>query len=88
VAESQGKAEDAARFFEQAAVRAESAYPRLAEGVRKRAAQAGLGATEVTLPAQASLPDSLPTDEALTPATIDPWVEKLLAPPVAPPIAP
>jgi len=82
VAESQGKADDAAKHFEEAAARADAVFPKLAESIRKRAAGAKNGAAEITLPAQAAFADIDP-QETLDPATIDPWVEKLLAPPAS-----
>jgi len=80
VAESQGNAEAAAKQFEAAAARADAVFPKLAESIRKRATGATTGSVEVALPAQASLTNEFEDMETLDPATIDPWVEKLLAP--------
>jgi len=82
VAESLGNADDARRWYEAAAVRAEPYYPWLAEQARKRAATVEQYAAAITLPAQADLPPPPPA-EPVTPVVIDEALRDLLLPDVA-----
>ncbi|MHC4080393.1 MAG: hypothetical protein ACYS15_09070 [Planctomycetota bacterium] len=79
VAESLGNAEEARRWYESAAVRADPYYPWLAEQARKRAATAEEYAVTITLPDQADLPQPPPA-EPLQPVVIDEALRELLLP--------
>ena len=79
IAETRGDVENARRFYEMAADRAEANYPDLAARVRQRAATADQYAVAVTLPAQADLPTA-PTVEPLDPVILDPALRELLLP--------
>ena len=82
VAESLGNADDARRWYEAAAVRAEPYYPWLAELARKRAATVEQYAAAITLPVQADLPKSPPA-EPVEPVVIDEALRDLLLPDVS-----
>jgi hypothetical protein len=79
VTESLGEAEEARRWYEAAAVRAEPYYPWLAEQARKRAETAGEFAVAITLPADADLPQE-PEPEPRQPVVIDQALRDLLLP--------
>jgi hypothetical protein len=79
VAESLGNAEEARRWYESAAVRAEASYPWLAAQARERASTVEEYAVAITLPAQADLPQA-PPPEPLTPVVIDEALRDLLQP--------
>ena len=80
VAESRGNLEDARKFFEQAAARAEAFYPGLAQQARANAATVMQQERVATLlPAgTATRLDRQPP--SLTPITVDPWLSKMLFP--------
>ncbi len=80
VAESRGEIDEATRWYDMAAGRAEPFYPELARRIRERAATAGEYAEPVTLPTQAELPVQ-PTPPALQPVSIDESLRDLLLPP-------
>ena len=82
VAESLGNADDARRWYEAAAVRAEPYYPWLAELARKRAATVEQYAAAITLPVQADLPQPPPA-EPVEPVVIDEALRDLLLPDVS-----
>ena len=77
VAESNGDIDEATRWYDMAAGRAESFYPQLARRVRGRAATAGEYAEPVTLPTRAQLPVQ-PPPPALQPVSIDESLRDLL----------
>ncbi len=77
VAESNGDIDEATRWYDMAAGRAESFYPELARRVRGRAATAGEYAERVTLPTRAQLPVQ-PPPPALQPVSIDESLRDLL----------
>ncbi|MHC4218967.1 MAG: hypothetical protein ACYSU7_10990 [Planctomycetota bacterium] len=78
-AESLGEADEARRWYESAATRAEPYYPWLAEQARERAATVEQFTAAVTLPAQAELPQKPPA-ESLDPVRIDGALRELLLP--------
>jgi hypothetical protein len=79
IAESRGEADEAGRWYESAAARAEPYYPWLAEQARKRAATAEEFMAAITLPAQEDLPQG-PPPEPMQPAVIDDALRDLLLP--------
>ncbi len=77
VAESNGDVDEALRWYDMAAGRAEFFYPVLARRIRERAATAGEYAEPVTLPTRAELPVA-PPPAALQPVSIDASLRDLL----------
>jgi predicted negative regulator of RcsB-dependent stress response len=80
VAESNGDIDEATRWYDMAAGRADLFYPELARRIRERAATAGEYAEPVTLPTQAELP-VVPPAPARQPVSIDEALRDLLLPP-------
>jgi len=82
VAECKGQIDEAIRWYDMAAGRAETYYPQLARRVRERAATSRDFADPITLPTQAELPTPVtPAFPAtLTPTTIDESLRDLLLP--------
>ncbi len=79
VAESKGQIDEAIRWYDMAADRAEAYYPQLARRVRERASTSGEFAEPVTLPTKAELPTpAIPA--TLVPTTIDESLRDLLLP--------
>jgi len=79
VAESKGQIDDATRWYDMAAGRAEDFYPDLARRVRERASTVGEYSEPVTLPTQDELPVPA-TPAVLQPATIEQSLRELLLP--------
>lgn len=81
VAECGQDAQQATRFFDQAATRAEKYYPALAERYRRRATEApSFSVAPVTLPRQADLPARVPLSTGLEPVAIDDVLRPLVLP--------
>ncbi len=79
VAESKGQTDEAIRWYDMAAERAEGYYPQLARRVRERASTSGEFSEPITLPTQAELPKpGIP--DILAPTTIDESLRNLLLP--------
>ena len=79
VAESRGEIEEAQRWYESAAQRAEPFYPQLAVWARQRSSTADVYAQPITLPKNDQLP-AAPPPESLEPASIDDALRPLLLP--------
>ena len=79
VAECKGQLDDAIRWYDMAADRAEAYYPELARRVRERASTTGEFTEPVALPSQAELPTPA-TPDTLAPTTIDESLRDLLLP--------
>ena len=79
VAESKGEVEQAQKYYQQAAKRAEEHYPNLALRARARAETVPQYAVEITLPKTEDLPTPAPA-EKLAPVAIDPALRDLLEP--------
>jgi hypothetical protein len=79
VAESLGDPDEARRWYEAAAARAEPFYPWLAEQARERATTVEDFTVSVALPAEADLPQK-PSPEPVQPVVIDPALRDLLLP--------
>ncbi len=79
VAESKGQIDEASRWYDMAAVRADDFYPELARRVRDRAATVGEYTEPVTLPTQFELPVRA-TPPVRQPATIEQSLRELLLP--------
>ncbi len=79
VAESKGQIDEASRWYDMAAGRAQDFYPDLARRVRDRASTVGDYTEPVTLPTQAELPAPV-TAPVLQPATIEQSLRGLLLP--------
>ena len=77
VAESTGDIDEATRWYDDAARRAEFFYPELARRIRERAATAGEYAEPVRLPTKAELPAQAPPP-ARQPVSIDEALRDLL----------
>jgi hypothetical protein len=80
VSESRGTLDEARSLYEQAAARAEAAFPGLAQQARANAATVSQQERVVALPAAgvASRMDSRPP--TLTPIHVDPWLSEMLFP--------
>ncbi len=79
VAECKGQVDEAMRWYDMAATRADAYYPQLARRIRERSATSGEFAEPVTLPTQAELPTpAIPA--TLVPTTIDASLRDLLLP--------
>lgn len=79
VAESKGQVDEASRWYDMAAARAEEFYPDLARRVRDRASTVGEYTEPVTLPTQAELPGPA-TPAVRTPVSIEQSLRELLLP--------
>jgi hypothetical protein len=79
IAESRGDVDEARRWYESAATRADPYYAWLAEQARQRAATIGEFTEAITLPAQADLPQVSPA-EPLQRVVIDDALRELLLP--------
>jgi len=79
VAECKGQINEAIRWYDMAADRAEAYYPQLARRVRERASTSGEFAEPISLPTQAELPTPV-TPAPRAPATIDESLRDLLLP--------
>ncbi len=79
VAECKGQIDEAIRWYDKAADRAEAYYPQLARRVRERASTSGEFAEPVALPTRAELPTP-PIPATLVPTTIDESLRDLLLP--------
>lgn len=79
VAESKGQIDEASRWYDMAAARAEEFYPDLARRVRDRASTVGEYTEPVTLPTQAELPAPA-TPAVRTPVSIEQSLRELLLP--------
>ncbi len=82
IAESRGDAEQARQFYNQAAQRAESFYPILAEQARKRAQGVDQHLRTVTLQSQAEISaiQQKHKPQPLDPVNLDQWVRDLVMP--------
>lgn len=80
VAESLGKFDEAASWYDKAAKRVEQFYPALAEQARKRAANTAQQNRTITFPTQADLATNVVTPEARQPVDLDDWARQLLLP--------
>ena len=79
VAESKGQIDEAIRWYDMAADRAETYYPQLARRVRERASTSGEFAEPISLPTQAELPTPA-TPATRAPTAIDESLRDLLLP--------
>jgi tetratricopeptide (TPR) repeat protein len=81
VAEARGDAEQARRFYDQAAERAEQHYAALAEQARERQRTIEANVAPVTLPTTADLANRPPPDLPVQSAAMEPSLRDLLLPP-------
>ena len=79
VAECKGQVDEAVRWYDMAAARADADYPQLARRVRERSSTSSEFAEPITLPTQAELPTPAIPDR-LVPTTIDESLRDLLLP--------